>query len=157
MDYIPTDRIIDGVDQTSLFLNGDGFSRRDYVFIYTGPNLGAAVKGRFKRIWAGDQAGLTGAAFFDLYNDPREENPQMITMFNVKSAFSQQRQRHEFWMQKYPNRPGPTIGPPLTDIENARPETKELSKPPVDFKKLPFDLMEILKQPLPWTDSDSGQ
>ena len=35
-DYVPTDRIIDGVDQTALFLNGDTFSRRDYVFIYTG-------------------------------------------------------------------------------------------------------------------------
>ena len=68
-----------------------------------------------------------------------------------------QRQRHEFWMQKYPNRPGATVGPPLTDIENARPETKALSKPPVDLKKLPFDPIEILKQPLPWTDSDSGR
>jgi arylsulfatase A-like enzyme len=26
---IPTDRIIDGIDQTSLLLNGGGFSRRD--------------------------------------------------------------------------------------------------------------------------------
>jgi arylsulfatase len=81
----------------------------------------------------------------------------MIPMFNVKSSFNRQRQRHEFWMQKYPNRPGPTRGPVLADIENARPETKALWKPPVDLKKLPFDPMEILKQPLPWTDSDSGQ
>jgi hypothetical protein len=157
MNYIPTDRVIDGVDQTSLLLNGDGHSRRDYVFIYTGPNLAAAVKGRFKRIWAGAQAGLSGAEFYDLYDDPREEHGLMIPMFNVKSSFNQQRQRHEFWMQKYPNRPGATVGPPLTDIENARPETKALSKPPVDLKKLPFDPTQILKQPLPWTDSDSGQ
>jgi hypothetical protein len=81
----------------------------------------------------------------------------MIPMFNVKSSFNHQRQRHEFWMQKYPNRPGPTRGPVLTDIENARPETKALWKPPVDLKKLPFDPMEILKEPLPCTDSDSGQ
>jgi arylsulfatase A-like enzyme len=157
MDYIPTDRVIDGVDQTSLLLNGDGYSRRDYVFIYTGQMLAATVKGRFKRVWAGDQPGLTGAEFYDLYDDPREEDPQMITMFNVKSSFNHMRQRHEFWMQKYPNRPGATVGPPLTDIENARPETKALSQPPVDFKNLPFDPMEILKQPLPWTASDSGQ
>jgi hypothetical protein len=26
---IPTDRIVDGIDQTSLLLNGGGFSRRD--------------------------------------------------------------------------------------------------------------------------------
>ena len=49
-DYVPTDRIIDGVDQTALFLNGDTFSRRDYVFIYTGNVLAATVKGRYKRI-----------------------------------------------------------------------------------------------------------
>jgi hypothetical protein len=145
------------VDQTSLLLNGDGYSRRDYIFIYTGQMLAATVKGRFKRVWAGDQPGLTGAEFYDLYDDPREEDPQMITMFNVKSSFNHQRQRHEFWMQKYPNRPGPTIGPPLTDIENARPETKALSQPPVNFKNLPFDPLEVMKQPLPWTDSDSGQ
>ena len=29
--YIPTDRIIDGVDQTSLLFNGDTHSRRDYT------------------------------------------------------------------------------------------------------------------------------
>jgi hypothetical protein len=29
--YLPTDPIIDGIDQTALFLKGDTFSRRDYV------------------------------------------------------------------------------------------------------------------------------
>ena len=48
-DKIPTDRIIDGVDQTSLLFNGDTHSRRDYVNIYTGDILAAQVKGRFKR------------------------------------------------------------------------------------------------------------
>ncbi|MEP2532019.1 sulfatase-like hydrolase/transferase [Shimia sp.] len=47
----PTDRVIDGIDQTSLFMNGDGYSRRDYVMIYQGPVLAAGVKGRFKRDW----------------------------------------------------------------------------------------------------------
>ena len=32
MEHVPTDRIIDGVDQTALFLKGDTFSRRDYVY-----------------------------------------------------------------------------------------------------------------------------
>jgi hypothetical protein len=103
--------------KSGLFLNDDGHSRRDYVFIYTGPNLAAAVKGRFKRIWAGAQAGLSGAEFYDLYDDPREEHGLMIPMFNVKSSFNHQRQRHESWMQKYPNRPGPIRGPVLTDID----------------------------------------
>jgi hypothetical protein len=52
-DYIPTDRIVDGLDQTALLLKGDTFSRRDYVFIYAGHELGATVKGRYKRHWTG--------------------------------------------------------------------------------------------------------
>jgi hypothetical protein len=46
LEHVPTDRIIDGIDQTALFLKGDTFSRRDYVHIYTGPILAATVKGR---------------------------------------------------------------------------------------------------------------
>jgi arylsulfatase A-like enzyme len=156
IENIPTDRIIDGIDQTSLFLNGDGFSHRDYEFIYQGTTLSAAIKGRFKRQWAGAASGLSGAEFFDLYADPREEDPQMIPLFSTKSMFNRQRQRHEFWMKKYPNREGPTVGPALTGIENVRPETMALSAPPVNLKKLPFDIMDVRKQPLPWTDSDSG-
>ncbi|MEM6578954.1 MAG: sulfatase-like hydrolase/transferase, partial [Pseudomonadota bacterium] len=34
LDGIPRDRIIDGIDQTSAWLNGDSFGRRDYVFLY---------------------------------------------------------------------------------------------------------------------------
>ena len=49
--YIPTDRVIDGIDQTALLLNGDTHSRRDHVFIYAGPRLGATVKGNYKRHW----------------------------------------------------------------------------------------------------------
>jgi len=152
--YIPRDRIIDGIDQTSLLFNGDGFSRRDYHFIYQGTNLSAAVKGRFKRVWAGAKAGLSGPEFYDLYVDPREEHGLLVPMLNTKSMFNRQLQRHNLWITKYPNRPGPTQGPPLTGIENARPATKALSQPPVDMKKLPFDPREVAKEPVPFTMSD---
>ena len=76
--YIPTDRIIDGIDQTAILLKGDGHGRRDYAFIYTGNILAATVKGRFKRHWVGELPGLSGAAFYDLYNDPREVNGKML-------------------------------------------------------------------------------
>ena len=43
MDEIPTDRIIDGIDQTALLmLNGETHGRRDYVFIYNINSLEAA-------------------------------------------------------------------------------------------------------------------
>ena len=154
MDYIPRDRVIDGVDQASLFLNGDGYSRRDYAMIYVGPALAAGIKGRFKRDWKNATPGLSKNEFYDLYTDPRERTGEMIEMFHVKSMFNHQRQRHQLWMEKYPNRPGPTYGPALTGIENERPETKKIYTWPVDQKKLPFDLKEVWDQDLPFTGSD---
>jgi arylsulfatase A-like enzyme len=154
MDYIPRDRVIDGVDQTSLFLNGDGYSRRDYVMIYTGPNLSAGIKSRFKRDWKNATPGLSKNEFYDLYTDPRERTGEMIEQFHIKSMFNRQRQRHEMWIKKYPNRPDATPGPALTGIDNVRPETKKIYTWPVDPKKLPFDPMEVLEQDLPFTESD---
>lgn len=152
--HIPTDRIIDGVDQTALLIEGDTHSRRDYVMIYQGPNLAAAVKGRWKRDWANALEGLSGAEFYDLFTDPREVHGEMIEMFHVKSMFNRQRQRHQLWIEKYPNRPDATPGPALTGIENVRPETIRLYQAPVDPKKLPFDLKDVYKQKVPWTESD---
>jgi arylsulfatase len=31
-EYIPRDRVIDGIDQTAMLLNGEHHGRRDYVF-----------------------------------------------------------------------------------------------------------------------------
>ena len=154
LEHVPTDRVIDGVDQTSLFLNGDGYSRRDYVMIYQGPNLAGAVKGRFKRDWKNATPGLSKNEFYDLYTDQRERTGEMIEQFHVKSMFNRQRQRHELWMKKYPNRPDATPGPALTGIENARPETVKISIAPVDPAKLPFDPAEVSQQPLPFVESD---
>lgn len=153
-DYIPRDRVIDGVDQTSLFMNGDTYSRRDYVMIYVGPNLAAGVKGRFKRDWKNATPGLSKNEFYDLYTDPRERTGEMIQQFHVKSMFNRQRQRHEMWIDKYPNRPDATPGPALTGIDNVRPETEKIYTWPVDPAKLPFDPIEVRKQDLPFTQSD---
>ena len=153
---IPTDRIIDGVDQTALFLKGDTFSRRDYVFIYTGNILAATVKGRYKRHWVGEKPGLSGAAFFDLYTDPREENGKLVPMLSAKGMFSLMKARHELWMQKYPNTPE-ARGFPFAGIENPRPETKAASQPRVDPSKLPFDPVEAIKKAPGWDGIDFDQ
>ena len=106
-EHIPTDRVIDGIDQTSLLMNGDTFSRRDYVFVYTGPILAATIKSRYKRVLdRGADPGLTGAAFVDLYTDPREANGKMLPMFPAKGMFNMMKSRHELWIKKYPNSPG---------------------------------------------------
>ena len=46
--YIPTDRVIDGVDQTALLLKGEHHGRRDYVYIYQNDILRSIVKQELK-------------------------------------------------------------------------------------------------------------
>ena len=43
-EHIPTDRVIDGVDQTPVLFLGETHGRRDYVFVYEGPRLRSIVK-----------------------------------------------------------------------------------------------------------------
>ena len=153
-EHIPTDRIIDGLDQTALLLNGDTNGRRDYNFVYTGDILAATTKGRYKRVWIGDHPGLPGAAFYDLYNDPRESFPALVPYLANSSSFTRMRKRHMIWKQKYPDRPI-KHGQPFSGIDNARDATKQLSKPPVDVDKLPFDPMEYIDFDLPWDGLDA--
>ncbi|MHC4335830.1 MAG: sulfatase-like hydrolase/transferase, partial [Planctomycetota bacterium] len=75
-DKIPTDRIIDGIDQTALLLNGDTHGRRDYVFIYSINKLEAVVKEQYKlAIPGGNIENAITAKFYDLFRDTREEWP----------------------------------------------------------------------------------
>ena len=145
---IPRDRIIDGVDQTSLLINGDTFSRRDHVFVYAGPNLGATVKGNYKRHWissdpVGDSSGI-GAAFYFLPSDPREKQPMMLNLIHLKQPFARMRLRHELWKKKYPDKPE-KHGIPFTGIANASEEVKDLARPNKKLKNLPFDPLEYIE------------
>jgi len=147
-DKIPGDRVIDGIDQTSLLLNGDTHSRRDYVFIYAGPNLGATVKGNYKRHWissdpVGDASGI-GAAFFFLPSDTREKSPMLVNLIHLKSPFNRMRLRHELWKEKYPDTPE-RHGIPWQGIENASPELKAMANPAMKLKDLPFDPLEYVE------------
>ncbi|TWT30545.1 Arylsulfatase precursor [Thalassoglobus neptunius] len=162
---IPTDRVIDGIDQTALFLNGDTHSRRDYVFVYAGPNLGASVKGNYKRHWmtsdsVGEGSGIA-AAFYFLPADPREKTPMLVNLIHLKSPFNRMRVRHELWKKKYPDLPE-RHGVPWTGIENATPKVEALSRPSVNLKDLPFDPLEYIEHldglPFdPTLDPDFGQ
>jgi arylsulfatase len=152
LDNVPADRVVDGLDQTSLLLNGDTFSRRDYVFVYQGPNLGATVKGDFKRHWISPDPGAAsgiGAATYHLVHDTREHNPMLVPALHTGAGFERMRARHELWMKKYSNTP-PRKGPAFTNVANARPETEHLHAPPVDLSKLPFDPLEYIDHELPF-------
>ncbi|NRB41423.1 MAG: sulfatase-like hydrolase/transferase [Pseudomonadales bacterium] len=128
--YIPTDRVIDGIDQTELLLEGDTHSRRDYVHIYQGHTLAATVKGRYKRHWIGLPPGAASGiapAYYDLYQDPHEHNPQMIPMIHFQGQFTAMRERHEAFKKKYPDVEN-AHGIPYTGLSNARPETLDIAK-----------------------------
>ncbi len=123
-DAIPTDRIIDGVDQSTLMLEGETNGRRDYVFIYSINSLEAVVKERFKLQVPGPGENPIGAKFYDLYRDTREEWPVSTEV----GAWGGQEfvriiQRHMMRKQKYPDE-GPARGRPYDGIENLRPESK---------------------------------
>ena len=126
-DEIPRDRVIDGVDQTGVFLLGDTHGRRDYVHIYDGPNLKAVVKNKYKMHMPPPGSNPIAAPIFDLTRDPREERPIESIKYGpwAGGQFANMVKRHMAFKQKFPDRP-PTYGMPYTGIEDLRPETREL-------------------------------
>jgi len=151
--HIPTDRVIDGLDQTALLLNGDANGRRDYVFIYAGNELGATVKGRYKRHWMGASGGAgIQAAYYDLYQDPHEKNPHLVPMIHTQGQFNRMRARHELFKKKYPDKQN-AKGIPYTGLSNARPETLAIGERLNAYmKKMPFDIKEYLEHEIPGSD-----
>ena len=146
--HIPTDRVIDGVDQTALLLNGDTKGRRDHVFIYAGPRLGAIVKGDYKRHMispdpVGEASGIP-AAFYFLPSDPREKSPMLVNMIHLKSPFNRMLLRHQTWKKKYPDSLE-KHGVPWTGLANPTPEIEALGKPQMDSEHLPFDPLEYIE------------
>jgi len=128
--HIPTDRVVDGVDQTALLIEGEGNSRRDYVYVYEGPVLRSVVKQDLKMHLPAPGMPGAGAAVYNLLRDPREEAPiQPLIAQSVWSAasFQDMVKRHMMMAYKYPHSPL-TKGIPYGGIENLRPESKQAVK-----------------------------
>lgn len=144
--HIPTDRIIDGLDQTALLLNGDAHGRRDYEFIYLGNTLAATIWKQYKRVWTtgGTSASGLSASFYDLYNDPREQTPLLVQMSHFSEPFNRMRALHELWKRRYPDQPA-GAGPAFTGLSNARPPTLALSRPPIELSTLPFNALDYIE------------
>ncbi|WP_039970943.1 sulfatase-like hydrolase/transferase [Vibrio halioticoli] len=124
-EYIPRDRVIDGINQTALLLEGEKNGRRDYVYVYQGPRLAAVVKDQFKMHMPAP--GMPGAAapVFNVYRDPREENPHIGMALWSGASFQDMMKRHMLTIEKYPHLPLGK-GTPYSGVENLRPETKKL-------------------------------
>jgi len=108
-DDIPTDRVIDGIDQTSLMLNGDTFGRRDYVFLYAINTLEAVVKEQYKLDLSSGMENAILAKFYDLFRDTREEWPVSTQVGAWGGAkFVRMVKRHMQRKAKYPDAPPAT-------------------------------------------------
>lgn len=125
IDEIPTDRVIDGLDQSALFLNGEGNGRRDYVFIYSSDTLRAVVKQKFKLEIPPPGAPGVAAAVYDVQRDPREESPMLPIALWASASYQDIIARHKMNMAKYPNA---EVGRdrPYSGIDNLRPESEEM-------------------------------
>lgn len=123
-EYIPRDRVIDGVDQAALLVEGEGNGRRDYVYIYEGPILRSVVKQKFKMHLPAPGVPGAGAPVFDLTRDPREMIPLIEAALWSGASFQDMVKRHMIGIQKYPHAKGGK-GKPYEGISNLRPESKE--------------------------------
>jgi arylsulfatase len=124
-EYIPRDRVIDGIDQTAFLLYGEHHGRRDFVYIYENEILRSIVKQEFKMHMP--LPGVPGAAApaYNLYRDPREEHPLVGIALWSGASFQDMAKRHMMTIAKYPHfKLGK--GRPYDGIDNLRPETKEV-------------------------------
>ncbi|WP_299663449.1 sulfatase-like hydrolase/transferase [uncultured Ruegeria sp.] len=124
--FVPRDRLIDGVDQSAaLLFDDEAKSRRDHVIIYSDKKPEAVVKDQLKLILPPPGKNPIAAKFFDLYRDTREE----FSVSTEVGAWGGQEfvrilGRHMARKEKYPDSP-PAYGVPYEGIENTRPESQQ--------------------------------
>ena len=103
LGQLPKDRIIDGLEQSS-YLMASTKSRREYMFHYSGKDLGAIRVGQYKRHMAASHGGLPGKDFYDIYKDPKEEHGVMGEMLWAWVPFDDITRMHNKLIEKYPHR-----------------------------------------------------
>ena len=104
-DKLPQDRIIDGVEQTALLFNGEGRSRRDYLFHYKYSVFGTGLGTRLEAVRWRDIKFYP--ASLKIYNIMRDPNEQFSNRRNYLWAMQPMRKAidaHEKLMEQYPNR-----------------------------------------------------
>ncbi len=115
-DKIPTDRYIDGIDQTSFLLADDGRSKREKVYIWTESDLMAMRMYEYKihvKVTTTHSQWLdidmttkadVGLApwLFNLYIDPKEEYPVGHRMNAWLASMAAELKGHAATFKKYP-------------------------------------------------------
>lgn len=104
-DKIPTDRITDGVDQTALFLLGEGHSRRNFTSYYSGGVLAAIRYEDFKVHIKAAQGGLPGMDFYNIKRDPGEKYGALYGGLFAVTPIQQTMRSHMGRIKQFPHRP----------------------------------------------------
>jgi len=109
MKYVPDDRVTDGIDQTVLLLNGEGHSRRTYMFHYSGGEIGAVRYHDFKvHIKPGGHGGLPAKDFYNVRRD-RGEKPGEFYPGLFAVTPTQNFMRYHMMIRKFPHRQSKTM------------------------------------------------
>ncbi len=124
-DRIPRDRVIDGIDQTALLIQGEHNGRRDYVYIYESETLRSVVKQEFKMHLPAPGVPGVAAPVFNLLRDPREEKAHIGLALWSGASFQDMIKRHKMMINEYPHR-ALDKDRPYSGIDNLRPETVEI-------------------------------
>ena len=115
---VPTDRFIDGVDQTSFLLAPDGLSNRKFQYYWLLRNLSALRCGELKMMIMGtsDDAadvagpgGFTGVTqhytyprLYNLYLDPKEQHSYLTRKLAYQEVFTSSFRAHLGTFRDYP-------------------------------------------------------
>jgi arylsulfatase len=102
---IPSDRITDGIDQTPLFLLGEGHSRRNFMAHYSGGQLGAIRYENFKVHIKAAHGGLPGMDFYNIKRDPGEKYGQLYPGLFAVTPIQMIMRQHMGRIKQFPHRP----------------------------------------------------
>ena len=103
-DKIPNDRVTDGIDQTALFLIGEGHGRRNYITLYSAGTLGAIRYEDFKIHIRPAQGGLPGMDFYNVKRDPGEKYGQLYPGLFAVAPIQKFIGSHMGMIKKFPHR-----------------------------------------------------
>jgi arylsulfatase len=110
VDNIPTDRITDGIDQTALLLLGEGHSHRNYMFHYSGSQIGAVRYEDFKiHIKPGGHGGLPNMDFYNVRRDPGEKRGEFYPGLYAVTPLQNMLRSHMMMIRKFPHRVSETM------------------------------------------------
>lgn len=110
MDKVPSDRVVDGIDQTALLLLGEGHSRRDYMFHYDGAHLGAYRWKDMKALSEGPgHGGLPGLSITNVKRDPTEKHGALYNYLWTTVPFQNLVKGHMRMIEKFPHRVSETM------------------------------------------------